>query len=131
MVNLPGGVKRNIKDINDDGRPKIAKNNFSFSSKINKDFNSKIACLPGNMVNTEPVNKTRNMSSKRNQTSDIFNRQGNNNNNNSDFNSFKTNNNVNRSIFHESKNEKKLIDHGRTLRPDFIRNPFISQISIK
>ena len=126
---MPGGVKRNITDINDDGRPKIQRNNISFSSKMNKDFNSKISCLPGNMVNSEVANKTRVMSSKRYQTSDIFNRQPVNVNN--DVNSFKNCHNTNRSIFDESRNEKKFIDSGRTKRPEFIRNPFISQISIK
>lgn len=51
------------------------------------------------------------------------------NNNDNSFNSFKNNNNVNRSLFAESKNEKKLIDSGRIRRPDFIKNPFVSQIS--
>lgn len=81
------------------------------------------------MMNTESTHRTRPVSSRKYQTSDIFNRQSTNVNN--DVNSFKTNNNVNRSIFNESRNEKKLIDYGKTKRPDFIKNPFISQISIK
>lgn len=71
------------------------------------------------------------MSSKRYQTSDIFNTRPSTANNNNDVNSFKNCNNTNRSVFGESRNEKKLIDNGRVKRPDFIRNPFISQISIK
>lgn len=72
-------------------------------------------------------NNTRLMSGKRYEKSDIFNRQPVNN----DINSFKNCYSNNRSIFNESRNEKKLIDDGRTKRPEFIRNPFISQISIK
>ena len=57
--------------------------------------------------------------------------------NNNNFNSFKvsnskqSNNSINRGVYEESRNEKKLIENPKTKRPDFIRNPFASQITIK
>jgi len=158
IVNLPGGFKRCQNDINDDKKPVIVKSNQSFSSKVVRDFNSNISCLPGNMINTEPSQKQRPVSSRRYENNDIFNRQpvntsytnnnygisynSNNNNNynynsNNNYNSFKVsnakngNNNINRSVFEESKNEKKLIEYTKTKRPDYIKNPFVSQITIK
>jgi len=145
---LPGGVKRGQNDISDDKRPVIQKTSQSFSSKVVRDFNSNISCLPGNMINTEPTQKHRLVSARKYETNDIFNRQptapGNTANSVSssyvhqnNFNSFKVSNSknssnaVNRSVFEESKNEKKLIEYTKSKRPEYIRNPFASQITIK
>jgi hypothetical protein len=147
-VFLPGGVKRSQNDINDDKKPIIPRTNQSFSSKVIRDFNSNISCLPGKMINTEPSQKQRLISSRRYECNDIFNRQpvaqGNNNNsgcsyyvNQNNFNSFKVSNSKNmsnagnKSVFEESKNEKKLIEYTKSKRPEYIKNPFASQISIK
>lgn len=146
---MPGGVKRSQTDINDDKKPVIPKTNQSFSSKMVRDFNSNISCLPGNMINLEPAQKQRLVSARKYETNDIFNRQpiapGNgagsgssNYVNQNNFNSFKvsnaknnSSNAVNRTVFEESKNEKKLIEYTKTKRPEYIRNPFASQITIK
>lgn len=147
-MNLPGGVKRSLNDINDDKKPMIPKTNQSFSSKVVRDFNSNISCLPGNMINTEPSQRQRLISARRYESNDIFNRlpitHGNvascgssNYVNQNNFNSFKishaknSNNNVNRSVFEESRNEKKLIEFTKSKRPEYIKNPFASQITIK
>jgi len=141
IILLPGGLKRNLKEINDDNKPFIAKTSQSFNSKITKDYNSNIACLPGSKINTEPIRKTRLISVKRYESNDIFKDKPVNvtqsYNNIHNFNSFKVSNSkinnisVNRSIFEESKKEKKLIEYTKSKRPDYIRNPFTSQITIK
>ncbi len=146
---MPGGVKRSQADINDDKKPVIPKTNQSFSSKMVRDFNSNIACLPGNMLNTEPTQKHRLVSARKYENNDIFNRQpiapGNgsgpgssNYANQNNFNSFKisnaknnSSNAVHRAVFEESKNEKKLIEYTKSKRPEYIKNPFTSQITIK
>lgn len=147
---LPGGVKRSQNDINDDNKPIIQKSKEAFNAKLVRDFNSNISCLPGNMINTEPSQRSRLISARRYETSDIFNRNPANNTKNNlnnhnagmntttntnynNYNSFKVSNAkppVNRNIYEESKGEKKLIDNGKSKRPDFIRNPFASQITI-
>lgn len=141
-------MKRSQSDINDDKKQIVPKTNQSFSSKLVRDFNSNISCLPGNMINTEPSQKQRLISARRYENNDIFNRQptarvndvsagSSSYLNQNNFNSFKVShaknnsNAVNRSVFQESKNEKKLIEYTRSKRPEYIRNPFASQITIK
>ena len=54
IVNLPGGVKRNKNDINDDksiiDKPKIKLMYPSFALKVEGDFKSNISCLPNSMT---------------------------------------------------------------------------------
>ncbi len=83
------------------------------------------------MINTEPTLRSRFISSKRYETNDIFNRQQTNNNTINSFKQSNIKNNSNRNIFEESRNEKRLIENSKSKRPDFIRNPFTSQITIK
>lgn len=112
----------------------MLKNNKSFSSKIVKDFNSNISCLPGNFINSEQKEKLRMTSTKRFENNDIFNvnysNNQNNNNHNVIYNSFNVSNSKSK-IFETSNNEKRLIENPKSKRPDFIRNPFSSQITIK
>jgi hypothetical protein len=97
----------------------------SYSTKLNRDYNSNISCLPGNLINNS-ANDRPTPVMRRHQTSDIFNI-------NPSYNTFKTSNRkveqVQR-IFTQSNNEKKLIPHPKAQRPNVIRNVFESQISI-
>ena len=66
IVNLPGGVKRNQSDINDDKtmmeiKPKGKLIHPSFSLKVEGDFKSNISCLPNSMTkNYKDKNKINN-----------------------------------------------------------------------
>jgi hypothetical protein len=89
IVNLPGGVKRNINDINDDGDIKNMRSlqkwdKPSHNTKIYKDYKSNVACLPGTGTITvldKPVTK-RAINQRRYDSNDIFNTRYNSNNNN-------------------------------------------------
>ena len=66
IVNLPGGIKRNQNDINDDKsmmeiKPKIKLIHPSFSLKVEGDFKSNVSCLPNSMTkNYNDKNKINN-----------------------------------------------------------------------
>ena len=65
IVNLPGGVKRNKNDINDDksiiDKPKIKLMYPSFALKVEGDFKSNVSCLPNSMTkNYKDKNKINN-----------------------------------------------------------------------
>jgi hypothetical protein len=97
----------------------------SYSTKLNRDYNSNISCLPGKLVKNNSNDRPTPVM-RRHQTSDIFNISSN-------YNSFKTSNRkvetVQR-IFTQSNDEKKLIPHPKAQRPNVIRNVFESQITI-
>ena len=80
IVHLPGGVKRNVKDINDDGDiSKLRAINKwdkpSYNTKVCKDYKSNVECLPGTgtVVVMNRDAKRRTISHKRYDCSDIFN----------------------------------------------------------
>ena len=80
IINLPGGVKRNLNEINDDKRhyekrPLIRWDKpTSYSTKIFKDYKSNVACLPGSgTINVPDKEQRRPISTRRFQTNDIFN----------------------------------------------------------
>jgi hypothetical protein len=118
-------VKRSDFDIKDDGHNIVHRSTPSYSTKLNRDYNSNISCLPGQLINN-PNGERPALKMRRNQTSDIFNV-------NPGYNSFNISNRkvetVNR-IFGQSNNEKRLIPNPRAQRPNVIRNVFESQISI-
>jgi len=156
IVTLPGGVKRNSSEINDDNR-NYEKNQESYNVKLRKDYSSKIACLPSTLKNDEPIvfrTKGAQNHSKRENTHNIF----------STYNTVTTTNNSNytqaytytsnnvitghyssnkentfnvsnkrcekdRKIFGTSNDEKKLVFSSKSKRPEHIRNTFESQIS--
>lgn len=131
IVALPGGVKRQEFEIRDDSKPITSKNYQSYSTKLNRDYNSNIACLPGSMVKRQ-VEERPNLKIRKFQNSDIFNTNTNYNSNvNTSYNSFKVSNkraeNITR-IFEQSNDEKRLIPNPKG-KPNQIRNPFISQIT--
>ena len=145
IVSLPGGVKRHDVDIRDDTRslhpPRV--NTQSYSTKILRDYKSNISCLPGSQINVANSERTL-VRQQKNQSSDIFNINSNNNNskynnhsnsntNMQNYNSFKVSNkkieNTNR-IFGQSHDEKRLVSNPKAHRPNQIRNVFESQISI-
>lgn len=122
-MSLPGGVKRLDNEKDDESLRVPMKNNLSYQSKITRDYNSNIACLPGATLNTfndKPI------PIRNNQNSDIFNR-----NTNIAYNSFNTSNkrvDTNR-IFAQSHIENKLLPINKAHRPEQIRNAFTSQIA--
>ncbi len=118
-------MKRNDNEINDDGKPKIGKNNESYNTKIFRDYNSNVSCLPGSMVKQPQINDIPiSNKARKNQTSDIFNT-------NPAINSFKTaNKRVTNRVFNESNEEKALIPFPKANRPHQIRNAFTSQITL-
>ena len=82
IVNLPGGVKRNASDINDDGDVSKMKSinkwdKPSYNTKVCKDYKSNVECLPGTgtlMVGNRDSNaKRRTISNKKYDCNDIFN----------------------------------------------------------
>ena len=83
IVNLPGGVKRNASDINDDGDVSKIKainkwDKPSYNTKVCKDYKSNVECLPGTgtiMVGIDRDNNTkrRTISNKKYDCNDIFN----------------------------------------------------------
>lgn len=103
----------------------INRSTHSYSTKLNRDYNSNITCLPGNLIKHNTNDQSMPVM-KRHQTSDIFNI-------NPNYNTFKTSNRkvetVQR-IFTQSNDEKKLIPHPKAQRPNIIRNVFESQITI-
>lgn len=125
IVALPGGIKRNEYEIRDDGKPITSKNYQSYSTKLNRDFNSNISCLPGSMVRQQVNVEERPRSSVRKfQNSDIFNL-------NTTYNSFKVSNkrveNISK-IFGQSNDEKKLIPNPKG-KQNLQKNTFRSQFS--
>ncbi len=129
IVSLPGGVKRSNNDIRDDSQTVQARNTPSYCTKLTRDYNSNISCLPGSMMNSMGADRIL-VKQRKNQTSDIFN--SNSGNANGNFNSFNTSNRRVESnrIFGQSNEEKRLIPNPRAQRPNLIRNVFESQISI-
>lgn len=123
---MPGGIKRNDKEINDNINYSRPKTHMTHSTKLQKDYNSNISCLPGTRRNTD-YEKTKIVDPRKHQSSDIFNLH-----NPNSLNSFnrKANSNIRQNVFSESKEEKKLVPHPKSHRPDYIRNPFVSQIQI-
>ena len=102
----------------------IRSNTQSYTTKLTRDYNSNISCLPGSYVNSQAERPIL-LNSRKNQTSDIFNT------NTQNVNTFKVSNKKFKSqIFGESHNEKKLVDNGRAGRPGQIRNVFSSQIQL-
>lgn len=126
---MPGGIKRNDTEIRDNGVRPLTRNNTSYSTKLNRDYNSNITCLPGSMVRPIVEEKV-NLKPRKNQSSDIFNLNPQNNKEN--YNSFKISNrkveNTNR-VFGQSNDEKKLVPNPKASRPNQIRNVFASQIT--
>jgi hypothetical protein len=127
IVHLPGGVKRSNTMINDDNSNNPYKNNESYHTKVLRDYNSNISCLPGSKINEDkqrPLIKNRKFL-----MSDIFNTNPPNNN----YNTFKVSNkkieNMNR-FWGQSNEEKKLIENPKAHRPYHIKNAFVSQIQI-
>lgn len=121
---MPGGVKRSNNDIRDDTHNNIYKNSNSYSTKITRDYNSNISCLPGCLVNSSNP-QTIPQKNRKNLVSDIFNTKS--------INSFNTSNKrveKDNKIFGQSNDEKKLIPNPKAHRPNVIRNVFESQISI-
>lgn len=47
QINLPGCVKRNQNEINDDSKPRIIPESESHNMKLIRDYRSNISCLPG------------------------------------------------------------------------------------
>ena len=88
IVNLPGGVKRNKNDINDDksiiDKPKIKLMYPSFALKVEGDFKSNVSCLPNSM--------TKNYNNKNNNKNEINNYYYNDNWNKRNKNYFNTSN---------------------------------------
>ena len=126
IIHLPGGVKRTNKLINDDNSINPYRNTESYQTKVIRDYNSNISCLPGSKINEaveKPLIKNRKFLS-----SDIFNA-----NNDNSYNSFKVSNkkieNVNK-FLGQSNEEKKLIAHPKAHRPNYVKNAFVSQIQI-
>ena len=126
IVHLPGGVKRTNKLINDDNSANPSKHTESYQKKIIRDYNSNICCLPGSTMNEvvqKPLIKNRKFL-----TSDIFN-----SNQDNSYNYFKVSNkkieNVNK-FLGQSNDEKKLIQHPKAHRPNYVKNAFVSQIQI-
>jgi hypothetical protein len=127
IVHLPGGVKRSNTLINDDGSNNPSKNNQSYHTKVLKDYNSNISCLPGSKINEDkerPLIKNRKFL-----TSDIFNTNSSNNSNNTFNISNRKTENLNK-YWGQSNNEKKLIENPKAHRPYHIKNAFVSQIQI-
>jgi len=123
IVNLPGGIKRNVKEIKDDEKSGIKKLNHSNYSKLIKDFKSNIECLPGKMVHGKDYEKNRVCSAKRFETNDIFNK----NNNESKVQkkiSMRIRNNLEPSL-----KVKKFVEQTKCRRPEGIKNAFESQIN--
>ena len=89
IMNLPGGNKRNLNDVHDDQnnseiRPCIKWDKPSYSTKIYKDYKSKVTCLPGSgTITTYRRQIGRPISFKRFQDNDIFNNKKNYSNDNS------------------------------------------------
>ena len=80
IVNLPGGVKRNANDINDDGDVSKIKainkwDKPSYNTKVCKDYKSNVECLPGTgtVVVVDRDTKRRTISNKKYDCNDIFN----------------------------------------------------------
>src|SRR5690606_38697217 len=72
IVSLPGGVKRSGFEINDDNKPIIRNVNQSNSTKLHRDYNSNITCLPGSMINCFN-DRPKTTTVRKFQSSDIFN----------------------------------------------------------
>ena len=80
IVNLPGGVKRNANDINDEGDVSKIKainkwDKPSYNTKVCKDYKSNVECLPGTgtVVVVDRDTKRRTISHKKYDCNDIFN----------------------------------------------------------
>jgi hypothetical protein len=117
---LPGGIKRESSQINDDTKP-IMRNNYAFTAKMAKDYNSNVSCLPCRLENN-PVPRA--FSPSRNyQKTDIFNTKP-------EVNSFKQGRKKDIRDFRTTDNEKRLIPDKLTGRPTQIRDVFRSQITI-
>lgn len=74
IANLPGAIKRTSNEINDNYKPSVIPNQSeSHLRRVNREYNSNIACLPGSKINEE---KQRNYyvcpSKIKYQSSDIF-----------------------------------------------------------
>lgn len=133
IVSLPGGVKRMEFEIKDDSMNPQIKNYHTYNKKLTQDYGSKITCIPNKQVVDDNDNRTK-LSSRRYQTSDIFNQnqyQSQNQQQQQVYNSFKTcNKRIDNKRHIESQDEKKLIPNPKASRPNNIRNPFSSQITI-
>lgn len=128
IVSLPGGVKRTHTEINDNAKEAKIKVHHSYNTKVIRDYNSNISCLPGSRINNLPERPvTHNI--RRYQSSDIFNIGTPSSTNYNSFNK-KANTYAKNNIFAQSNNEKKLVPHPKSHRPDNIRNVFVSQIQI-
>lgn len=110
IINLPGGVKRNLNDINDDkqridNRPCIRWDKpTSYTTKIFNDYKSSVVCLPGSGTVSVPEKQpTKPISTRRFQTNDIFNTAESNNRTFRAFSGKKINNNKRSNI--ESTND--------------------------
>ena len=84
IINLPGGIKRNLKEINDDKsmmeiQPKNKLIHPSFNLKVQEDFKSNVSCLPNSMTKYyEPPKKVIPSNPRRFINNDIFLRNNNN-----------------------------------------------------
>ena len=125
IINLPGGIKRNQKEINDDKstmdiKPKTKLNYPSFSLKIKEDFKSNVSCLPNTMTKYYEIpKKIKPPNPKRYANNDIFLRKNMNHNynyfNNSTgkkFNKFKQNND-------ECRNSSDMYSYNNGIRTHY------------
>lgn len=73
ISNLPGCIKRNQNEINDDKKPRIISDSESHNLKMYRDYRSNISCLPGCQKNEYKDNPHIRNSIQRYVENDIFN----------------------------------------------------------
>lgn len=103
--------------------------NYSFFSKVSRDYKSNIECLPGYMKNEANDQKTRRVPKQKFISNDIFAKENPNNNHSAVLLNSRKSNNTSRNMFGTTNQEMNLFEGRKVKKPEY-KNMFQSQLNI-